>query len=73
MYKFNTMQYGKKIACGRGRETLQPSVVLGSRPTLFFFILHNRGGGGVLTGLKHFWLTNSSLWLLLAVQNRLHM
>jgi len=32
------------------------------------FILHKHGGA--LTGLKHFWSTNSSLWLLLAIQKR---
>jgi len=34
------------------------------------FILHECDGA--LTGLKHFWLTNSSFWLLLVIQNAMH-
>jgi len=48
------------------------SAVLSLRPTpeCYFFILHECGGA--LTGLKHFWSTNTSFWLLFAIQNVTH-
>jgi len=49
------------------------SAVLGLRPTpeCYFFLPHERGSA--LTGLKHFWSTNSSFGLLLVIQNVTHM
>jgi len=67
----------EKIARGCvGKRLIQhgakPSAVLGLRPTpwCYFFILYERGSG--VTNLKHFWSTNHSFWLLLAIQNWLH-
>jgi len=36
----------------------------------FVFILLERGGA--LTGLKYFWSTNNSFWILLSIQNVNH-
>jgi len=57
-----------------GRRVIQhkakPSAVLGTHTRVLFFILHKCGGA--LTGLKHFWSTNSLFWLLLVIQNVMH-
>jgi len=44
--------------------------VLGSRPTSDCYFLHTAWAQQCF---KHFWLTNSSFWLLLVIQNVTHM
>jgi len=64
------VQYGKN--CGKESNAAQDKVEC-------FIGLETHGRmlfhkcGSTLTGLKHFWLTNTSFWLLLAIQNVAHM